>query len=109
MASFIITIILGFVFIYMGVRHLHGDISLMHSYHTKRVAPEDARALGKWVGTGLIIIAASMIIFSVLGAVSALTQTEVIMTVGGILLTVGVVIGAIMALVATVHYNKGLF
>ena len=109
MASFIITFVLGFIFIFLGVRNLHGDISAMHSYHTKRVSPEDAPKLGKWVGTALIIIAVSMMIFSVLGVVSALLQVEAIMDVGGVLLTVGLVAGSIMAIAATIHYNKGLF
>ena len=81
---------------------------MIHSYHRKRVSEEDRLPFGKTVGNGMLIIAATMIIFGVLSVV-AKTCGEIYMTVGGIIMTFGIVIGIVLSLYAMVKYNKGIF
>ena len=52
----IICIIIGLAIIVMGILCLLGNVSLIHSYHRKNVAPENMLAFAKLVGLGTLII-----------------------------------------------------
>ena len=41
MFEFIIQIVIGTIFIAIGISNMKGNISLLHSYHRKRVKEED--------------------------------------------------------------------
>ena len=41
MGEFIIQIIIGLIIIIIGILNMKGNISLLHSYHRKRVKKED--------------------------------------------------------------------
>ncbi len=105
----IITIILGVVFIIIGILHTKGNVSLIHSYHRKRVKPEDILPFGKLVGLGTIIIGVSMIIMGVLSYLALALQNELCQTIGYILLIVGFIVGLGINFFAMFKYNKGIF
>ena len=60
MGEFIIQIIIGLIIIIIGLLNMKGNISLLHSYHRKRVKKEDIIPFGKKVGIGSIIIGITM-------------------------------------------------
>ena len=66
MEEFIIQIIIGLVLIIIGIFNMQGNISLLHSYHRKRVKKEDIIPFGKKVGIGNIVIGITIIIAGVL-------------------------------------------
>lgn len=105
----IFMIIIGVVFIIIGIINRTGNISLLHSYHRKRVSEEDKLPLGKLVGLGMLIIGGSLIIFGVLGFIEKATQNNIIFIIKHIVLFVGLVLGLVISLFAINKYNKGIF
>ncbi len=105
----IFIIIIGVVFIIIGIINRTGNISLLHSYHRKRVSEEDKLPLGKLVGLGMLIIGGSLIIFGVLGFIEKATQNNIIFIIRHIVLFVGLVLGLVITLYAINKYNKGIF
>ena len=102
MGEFIIQIIIGLVLIIIGIFNMKGNISLLHSYHRKRVKKEDVIPFGKKVGIGSIIIGTTIILA---GLFTILNHTNM----SKIILAVGLVIGCILILYAMFKYNKGIF
>lgn len=105
----IFMIIIGVVFIIIGIINRTGNISLLHSYHKKRVSEEDKLPLGKLVGLGMLIIGISLIIVSVLGFIENATQNNLFFIIKNIILFVGLVLGLGINLYAINKYNKGIF
>ena len=62
MTEGIFTALIGVVCIVIGISNRKGNISLLHSYHTKRVAEEDKLPLGKLVGLGMMIVGIALLI-----------------------------------------------
>ena len=50
--SLIVTIIVGIALIIIGVLNTKGNVSMLHSYHTKIVKEEDKIPFGRRVGCG---------------------------------------------------------
>ena len=102
MSEFIIQIIIGVVLIIVGIFNTKGNISLLHSYHRKRVKEEDVIPFGKKIGLGSIIIGNSIIlagIFTILNYVY----------ISNVILAIGLIIGSIIIFYAMSKYNKGIF
>ena len=102
MGEFIIQIIIGIVLIVVGIFNMKGKISLLHSYHRKRVKEEDVIPFGKKVGIGSIIIGIAIIIA---GIFSILNHTYI----SNVILGIGLIIGCILIFYAMLKYNKGIF
>ena len=102
-------IILGIVLIFMGISHRKGNISTLHSYHTKRVLPEDRIPFGKMVGLGVIIAGISLILTGSFFIASNVLQKSVFFIIGNIVLIGGLVIGVGISLYAIIKFNKGIF
>lgn len=102
MKELIIQIIIGIVLIIIGISNIKGNISLLHSYHRKRVKKEDIKPYGKKVGIGTIIIALTIIIAGIL---AFLNYTNI----SNISLIVGFLTGFIIIFYAMFKYNKGIF
>ena len=102
MEKFIIQIIIGLVLTIIGIFNMKGNISLLHSYHRKRVEKEDVIPFGKKVGIGSIIIGITIILA---GLFTILNYTNI----GSIILVIGLVIGCILIFYAMFKYNKGIF
>lgn len=102
MGEFIIQIIIGLVLIIIGIFNMKGNISLLHSYHRKRVKKEYIIPFGKKVGIGSIIIWITIIIA---GLFAILNYTNI----SNAILVIGLVVGFIFIFYAMFKYNKGIF
>ena len=105
----ILSIIIGVVFVVIGVLNRKGNISMLHSYHRKRVTEEDKIPMGKMIGNGMFVIAGTLFLYAGLSFLSALTQNNVLFAVANVVLIVGMVAGSGFMLFAINKYNKGLF
>ena len=101
MTEIIVQVVIGLFIIAIGVLNTRGHISMLHSYHRKRVKEEDALPFGKKVGTGTIIIGATIII----AAISDLFFSDITT----IILFVGLVPGISIIIYGMFKYNKGIF
>ena len=102
MGEFITQIIIGLFLIGVGIFNMKGNISLLHSYHRKRVKEEDIKPFGKKVGIGTIIIGLSIILA---GLFTILNYANI----SNVILIVGFVIGLVIIFYALFKYNKGIF
>jgi hypothetical protein len=102
MGEFIIQIIIGLIIIIIGILNMKGNISLLHSYHRKRVKKEDIIPFGKKVGIGSIIIGITIILS---GIFTFFKYTHIC----NIVLSIGLTIGFIIIFYAMLKYNKGIF
>ena len=102
MEEFIIQIIIGLVLIIIGIFNIKGNISLLHSYHRKRVKKEDVIPFGKRVGIGSIIIGITIILA---GLFTILNYTNI----SNAILVIGLAFGIILILYAMFKYTKGIF
>ena len=109
MAGYIVTFLVGIICIALGISNMRGNISSLHSYHRHRVSEEDRIPFGKQVGLGTVIVGVSIIVFSVLFAVTLYTENNIFISVGTVFLIVGIIVGLIMSLKAMIKYNKGIF
>ena len=105
----IITSIVGIVFIGIGIANMKGNISMLHSYHTKRVSEEDRLPFGRLVGIGIIIIGIAILIAGGLLYAAEITANDAFMIAGNALLAAGFVAGLIPVFYAMKKYNKGIF
>ena len=101
--------IVGLVIIVIGVLNTRGNLSMLHKYHIKRVKEEDYLPFGKLIGTGMIIIGATLSIFGILTLISSITLNAIFETIGLIVFGVGLVVGLGFILYALFKYNKGIF
>ena len=102
MGEFIIQTIIGLITIIIGIFNMKGNISLLHSYHRKRVKKDDIIPFGKKIGIGSIIIGITIIIT---GSLTILNYT----TISNIILFIGLIIRLIFIFYAMFKYNKGIF
>ena len=102
MKEFIMQIIIGLILIIIGIFNMKGNISLLHSYHRKRVKKDDIIPFGKKIGIGSIIIGITIIIA---GSLTNLNYTNI----SNIILIIGLIIGLIFIFYAMFKYNKGIF
>ena len=105
----IISSIIGIVFIIIGISNTKGNISLMHSYHRKRVSEENRLPFGRLVGIGMIIIGAALIFSAIFSFMATVLQYAVFEVLINAALIVGFVIGIGFIFYAMFKYNKGIF
>ena len=109
MTDLIFSLAVGTLLIIMGVLNIKGNVSMLHKYHTKRVAPEDIKPFGKLVGIGSIIAGDGLILKGLFSFISQSTCSHTLDAVGTALLIASLVIGIGLILFAMIKYNKGLF
>ncbi len=109
MKDFIIPLIVGIICVTIGISNMKGNISTLHSYHRNRVSEEDRIPFGKKVGLGTVIIGVSIIIQSVLSAITVHTSNQLYFKAGMAVLAVGIVAGVAISLWAIKKYNKAIF
>ena len=105
----IVTAVVGVVLIIIGILNRKGNVSMLHSYHRKRVSAEDMLPFGKMVGLGMIIIGTSLIIMGGLLFVATILKEDIYNILGTAVSIVGLVVGSIIAFYAMIKYNKGIF
>ena len=101
MIELIMQVVIGIVIIVAGILNMKGNISILHSYHRKRVKDEDIRPFGKKVGIGTIIIGLTVIAAGITGYFFP--------SVVSIIIIVGFIPGFATVFYALFKYNKGIF
>lgn len=109
MFGFIVAFLVGVMCVAIGISNMKGNISMLHSYHRKRVAKEDRAPFGKKVGIGTVIIGISVMICSVLSIIAIYTEKVIFNNIGMIILTIGLIAGISITFYAMIKYNKGIF
>lgn len=98
----IIVLILGIFIIAIGCVNIKGNISTIHSYNRRKVKEEDVPKYGRAVGTGTVIIGASLVI-------SFFVMTFWNEDIVAFIIIPAIVVGLAFILYAQVKYNKGIF
>lgn len=109
MPAFFITFAVGILCIVIAVSIYKGNISLIHSYHTHRVSEEDKPKFAKGIGRGMFVIGVGITLFSILAALSLLTENSNLIWVATALEILSLIVGITLCFHATIKYNKGLF
>ena len=105
----IISIAVGVLCIVLGILLTRGHLSLLHSYHRKRVSEEDRLPFGRLSGAGIITVGAAIAIMGVCTFFEKQFQNNVYSSIGTAVLIVGTVVGLGLAFYAMIKYNKGIF
>ena len=105
----IVIFIIGILCIVIGILNRKGHISMLHSYHRKRVSEEDRIPFGKIVGLGMIIIGIGLIIMAGLFLTFYILQKEIYMIIGIIIIAISIFVGLGIAFYGMIKYNKGIF
>ena len=100
MTEFIVQIVIGVFIIVVGILNTKGNISMLHSYHRKRVKEEDILPFGKKIGLGSIIIGLTIIVAGITDILS--------LNIANVIMVIGLVPGIIVMLYALLKYNKGI-
>ena len=109
MLAAITTTIIGIIICVLAVMNMRGNISTLHSYHRNRVKEEDVKPFGKLVGLGTLLIGISVILYSLLLIVFTLTNFEILVIIGNVVMTIGIVVGIVISFYAMKKYNGGIF
>ena len=94
-------LILGALLCVLGVVNLRGNISTIHSYNRRKVREEDVPKYGRAMGTGTLIIGASLVVSFV-----TTFWSEAIMA---FILVPALLVGLGFMLYAQFKYNGGIF
>ncbi len=105
----IVLVALGVIFILIGIMNTKGNISMLHSYHRKRVSEEDRIPFGRTVGVGMIIIGIALILTGGLYFAASCLQENVYYIIGTVVLVIGLAAGLGVSFYAMIKYNKGIF
>ena len=109
MKDFLILLILGAFIIAMGVVNMTGNISTLHKYHRKRVAPENVKPFGRLVGIGTSTCGGGIIIFALLGYVGEKAESTALTVLGTVALIASLAVGLGLSFYAMIKYNRGIF
>lgn len=109
MLELIITVLLGLVCIIIGIFNTRGNISMLHSYHRKRVTEENVIPFGRLIGLGMIVIGISIAVGGALMSVATMIESSILTVVGTVIMIAGIVIGSVIAFAAMKKYNGGIF
>ena len=105
----IVTLIVGALICFFGVRNMMGDISSLHSYHRSRVKDEDVKPFGKLVGIGTLLCGVGVLLMSAFSFVAKMASNEALVLVGTVLMIVCLVVGSVISFYAMKKYNGGIF
>jgi len=109
MKDFIILLVFGALIIAMGAVNMCGNISTLHSYHRRRVSPENVRPFGKLVGLGTVLCGVGIIIFGTTNYIAEKTNATALTVVGAVVLVLLLIAGLVLSLYAMKKYNGGIF
>ena len=105
----VILLLIGISFILIGISNRRGNVSMLHSYHRKRVTEEDKIPFGKMVGLGMIIIGGAMLAYGGLLFASTSLNMIIFAHIGNGVMALGFVSGSFFIFKAMKKYNKGIF
>ena len=102
-------IIIGIIISILGFFNMKGNISSVHWYHRSRVTEESRLPFGRMIGFGTIMIGIGIVIFGCLNFVAQQTQKEIFVTIGSVIVIIGILAGLALSFYAMIKYNKGIF
>lgn len=97
----VLLLILGVFLSVLGVVNIKGNISTIHSYNRRKVKEEDIPQYGKAVGTGTVIMGASLILAYF---VTFWNETAI-----DYIILPAITIGLAFVLYGQIKYNHGIF
>ncbi len=100
--DYIFPILLGCIFIVMGVFNCMGNVASIHWYNRRKVAKENQKAYSRIMGIGTIILGVGVVLAGVMQAFVDSQIMEYIMAAS-------VIVGLAFMLYAQFRYNKGIF
>ena len=109
MPEFIATGAVGILCVVLGLINMSGNISSIHSYHRKRVSPENILPFGKMVGLGTVIMGVGIILFSIFSAITFCTDNDTFVLIGTVVMIASFVVGMALSFYAMKKYNGGIF
>ena len=109
MYEYIFAILVGVVCIVIGILNMGGNVSMLHSYHRKRVKEEDILPFGRLVGIGMMVVGAAITVSGVLSMIAYKTENKTLDVVGYVIIGIGLAVGLGFAFYAMKKYNKGIF
>ena len=109
MLETVMTVFFGVLLCILGIINMTGNVSSLHSYHTKRVREEDKKPFGRLVGLGTLTVGVSISANSILTLVAEKAQVSLYSLVGTVALFGGVALGLVLIFFAMIKYNKGIF
>lgn len=95
-------IVLGVIFIFLGIMNYKGNISSIHWYNRRNVSKKDVKNYGKLMGIGTIILGVGMIVTAIFQLFFDLDESNYI-------LIFSLISGVITMIYAQFKYNKGIF
>ena len=95
-------IVLGVIFIFLGIMNYKGNISSIHWYNRRNVSKKDVKNYGKLMGIGTIILGIGMIVTAIFQLFFDLDESNDI-------LIFSLISGIITMIYAQFKYNKGIF
>ena len=109
MPEFIATVAVGVLCVVLGIINMSGNISSIHSYHRKRVSPENILPFGKMVGLGTVLMGIGVILFGIASLIRFYTENNLFVLIGTVLMIVSFVAGMALSFYAMKKYNGGIF
>lgn len=97
----ILLLILGIFLSVLGIVNIKGNISTIHSYNRRKVKEEDIPKYGKAVGTGTVVIGASLILAYLVTFWNEAAIDYIVIP--------AMVIGLAFILYGQIKYNHGIF
>lgn len=97
----ILLLILGIFLSVLGIVNIKGNISTIHSYNRRKVKEEDIPKYGKAVGTGTVIIGASLILAYLITFWNETAIDYIVLP--------AMAIGLAFILYGQIKYNHGIF
>lgn len=95
-------IVLGVIFIFLGIMNYKGNISSIHWYNRRNVSKKDVKNYGKLMGIGTIILGIGMIVTAIFQLFFDLDESNYI-------LIFSLISGIITMIYAQFKCNKGIF
>ena len=97
----VLLLILGIFLSVLGIVNIRGNISTIHSYNRRKVKEEDIPKYGKAVGTGTVVIGASLILAYLVTFWNEAAIDYIVIP--------AMVIGLAFILYGQIKYNHGIF
>ena len=97
----LLLLILGIFLSTLGTVNIKGNISTIHSYNRRKVKEEDVPKYGKAVGTGTLVIGASLVLSYLVTFWNADAIDYIVLP--------ALVIGLSFILYGQIKYNHGIF
>lgn len=95
-------LILGLLLVVLGIFNIRGNVASIHWYNRRKVQEEDIPEYGRAVGSGTLVIGASLMLTAALQIVYPSEQVYWITVVG-------IIVGLVCMLYGQFRYNHGIF